>query len=280
VPNIDYVDTGIYRLKQNFYFGCTSIDTFNLNVFPSVTVSTQTLYSICEGKSMQLSASGTGTFKWTPSTGLSNDAISNPIASPRDSTIYKVLLTNTFGCKDSAEVKMDIFRNPIASAGPDRTIVVGDTVLLNGSVTGTGIRTSWSPAIFINNPQFVTPKVFPPQNTQYTLTAISTVGCGTATSSTLVKVFKGLFIPSAFTPNGDGINDRFRIIAADGYKLNSFLIYNRLGQLVYSAKEASDGWDGNLNTSQQSADTYVYYLEIETSDRKKITRKGTITLVR
>jgi hypothetical protein len=229
VPDIKISDTGIYRLKQSFYYGCTSIDTFNLKVFPSTTISTQTLYSICEGNTIALSASGTGTFKWTPSTGLSNDAISDPVASPHDSTLYKVIVTNSFGCKDSSEVKINVFRNPVVYAGPDKTIVRGDTILLNASVKGTAIRSLWSPASYISDPQSITPKVFPPENTRYTLTAASTVGCGTSTSSVLVKVYKDIYIPSAFTPNDDGINDRFKIFAADGYRLNKFLIYNRLG---------------------------------------------------
>jgi gliding motility-associated-like protein len=280
VPNIKYADTGIYRLKQSFYFGCTSIDTFNLNVFPSTTISTQTLYSICEGNSVQLSASGTGTFKWSPATGLSNDAVPDPVALPRDSTLYKVVVTNTFGCKDSADVQINVFRNPVAIAGPDRTIVLGDTVLLNGSIKGTATVSSWSPTSFMNNPQSATPRVFPNQNTQYTLTATSTVGCGTSTASALVKVYKDIYIPSAFTPNGDGTNDRFKVFAADGYKLIKFLVYNRWGQPVFSARETSEGWDGKMNNQQQPADTYVYYLEIESSQLKKIVKKGTITLVR
>ena len=280
VPNIKYADTGIYRLKQSFYFGCTSIDTFNLNVFPSTTISTQRLYSICEGNSVQFSASGTGTFKWTPATGLSNDAVANPVALAHDSTLYKVVVTNTFGCKDSADVQINVFRNPIAVAGPDRTIVLGDTVLLNGFVKGTAIVSSWSPTSFINNPQSATPRVFPNQNTQYTLTVRSTVGCGSSTSSAFVKVYKDINIPSAFTPNGDGKNDRFKVFAADGYKLIKFQVYNRWGQTVFSAKETSESWDGKVNNQQQPADTYVYYLEMESLQLKKIVKKGTVTLVR
>lgn len=280
VSDIKYTDTGIYKLKQSFYFGCTSIDTFNLNVFPSTTISTQNLYSICEGNSVNLSASGTGTFKWSPATWLSDDGISNPVASPHDSIVYKVMVTNTFGCKDSAEVTMNVFRNPVAYAGPNKTIVIGDTVLLEGSVKGTAIISLWSPATFINDSKAITPKVFPPENTKYTLTATSTVGCGSSTSTALVEVYKDIYIPTAFTPNGDGINDRLRIFAADGYKLDKFLIYNRLGQLVFKANNTSDGWDGNVNNQQQSADTYVYYLEIENTRQKKIVKKGTITLIR
>lgn len=280
VPGIKNSDTGIYRLKQSFYFGCTSIDTFRLKVFPSTTISTQPLYSICEGTTIHLSASGTGTFKWTPSIGLSGDNIPDPVVTPHDSIMYKVVVTNTFGCKDSADVTINLYRNPVANAGPDKNIVAGDTVLLNASIKGTATTGFWSPATFITDQQMVATKVFPPVNTKYTLSATSAVGCGTSTSSVVVNVYKDIYIPSAFTPNGDGINDRFKIFAADGYKLIKFLVYNRLGQVVFTAKETSDGWDGKMNNQQQAMGTYVYYLEIDTPRNKKIIKKGTIILVR
>ncbi len=280
VHNVSMADTGIYQLQQNFYFGCTSVDTFNLKVFPSVTVSTQTLYSICEGNTINLSASGQGSFKWTPATALSNDTISNPMASPHDSIIYKVLLTNSFGCKDSAEITINVFKNPQVSAGPDKTIVTGDTVLLNGSVKGTAVTYLWNPTTFMDDPSVVTPKVYPQQNTEYTIRAVSNVGCGDVTSKASVKVFKDIFIPNAFTPNYDGINDQFKIFAADGYVFTRLLIYDRWGKLVFSAKDAGDEWNGTANNEPQPQGTYVYYLEFKKSSGKKIIRKGIVSLLR
>jgi len=280
VPNIKYSDTGIYTLKQLFYFGCTSIDTFNVNVFPSTTLTAKTLYSICEGSTINFDASGDGTFKWTPSTGLSNDAIPNPVATPHDSIVYKLMVTNSFGCKDSADITVNVFRNPMVNAGPDRTIVLGDTVLLKVTLQGTAINYSWSPTTFMDNPTLVAPRVFPQEGTEYIITAISTVGCGTSTSRVMVKVYKDIYIPNAFTPNGDGINDQFKIFAADGYTFQKFIIYNRWGKLVFSAKDSHDSWNGICDNEPQPAGTYVYYLELKNSVGKKIIKKGTITLIR
>ncbi|CAN5248064.1 hypothetical protein BH11BAC6_BH11BAC6_07950 [soil metagenome] len=280
VPDVNYKDTGIYRLWQTYYFGCTTVDTFNLKVFPSTTINTQTLYSICEGNTINLSASGLGTFKWTPPTGLSNDAIPNPVVTPTDSIIYKVLVTNTFGCKDSADVVINVYRNPVANAGPDRTIVLGDTVLLQSFVKGTAVNYAWSPVSYMNNPQLTAPRVYPPSQTIYTLTAISTVGCGTSVSDVIVKVYKDIAIPKAFTPNGDGKNDQFKVYAADGYQILKFLVYDRWGKAVFAGRTSNDGWDGNWNGQQQPAGIYVYYLEMKTTIGKIISRKGTLVLLR
>ena len=280
VANITYADTGIYELKQEFYYGCISIDTFNVQVFPSTTLATQTEYSICEGNSIQLFASGDGTFKWTPSTGLSTDGIANPVASPHDSTVYKLVVTNSFGCKDSADVTVNVFRNPMVDAGPGKTIVLGDTVLLKASLSGTATNYFWTPTAFMDNPNLVAPQVFPQESTEYTLTVSSAVGCGTVVSKALIKVYNDIYIPNSFTPNGDGINDEFKIFAADGYSFHKFVIYNRWGTLVFSAKDVNDSWKGLWNGEPQPPGAYVYYLEIKKSNGKKLVKKGTITLLR
>ena len=77
------------------------------------------------------------------------------------------------------------------------------------------------------------------------------------------------------------MNDLFKLFAADGYTFVKFSVYNRWGQLVFSAKDASDAWDGMAkNNELQPVGTYVYYFELKKSNGKKILKKGTITLLR
>lgn len=280
IANVTNADTGLYILEQDFYYGCVSLDSFYLNVFPATTISAQPLYSVCEGKNISLSASGDGTFLWTPATGLSDNQIPDPVASPHDSIQYKVVVTNTFGCKDSALVNVNVFKNPQANAGSDKTIIRGDTLQLNGSVQGTSVDYFWSPNISISNTQSLNPVVSPQQDITYTLSAHSTVGCGDADASIKIKVYNDIYFPTAFTPNGDGKNDYFKVIAADGYKLIKFQVYNRWGRVVFDGKDLSSGWDGTYKNIPQPADVYTYYLELGTAKNKKIIKKGIITLLR
>ncbi len=280
VPDIQFADTGIYVLRQGFYFGCTSTDTFNVNVFPSTTISTPTLYTVCEGKTINFSASGQGTFKWEPSVGLSNDAIPNPILTPHDSLVYRVTVTNSFGCKDSADVTINVLRNPVANAGPDQEIIVGDTLTLSGSVSGTSIHYSWDPSLYISNTQILNPTISPPQSIQYTLTAVSDVGCGVNSSTVSIKVFKDIYIPGAFTPNGDGVNDIFHIIAPQTYQVKQFSIHSRWGQVLFKTKDPGIGWDGNFRNEPQPNGAYVYFIEIDSPLGKKYVRKGVLFLLR
>ena len=282
IPNIQYKDTGLYKLKETFYFGCVSLDTFYLKVFPGTTVSALPGYPICEGMAENLSAlaSGNVVYKWTPSVGLSSVTIANPVAKPTDSTEYKVVVTNSYGCKDSAYVQVNVYRNPVANAGPDKILLLGDTAVLNGYIKGTAVNFYWSPSTFIDDSHSINTKIYPPGDTKYTLNVLSTVGCGVATDDAIIKVYRDIFIPNAFTPNGDGENDKFQILAFNNYKLLRLLIYNRPGQLVFKAVGSYNGWDGTSKGNPQPAGVYVYYLELQSPKGKSITRYGTILLIR
>ena len=278
---MQYADTGLYKIKQLYNSGCTTLDSFYLGVFPGVTILVNNpVESICQGKTVVISASGGQHYQWTPSDGLSSDTIANPIAQPVVSTLYNITISNNFGCRDSALVKVNIIENLSINAGSDQNINMGDSVILNATVKGTSVNFYWSPPTFINDIHSVTPIVYPIDNAVYTLTANSTVGCGSATSSVKIKVYKNIFIPNAFTPNDDGKNDKFRITAADNYQQFKLLIFNKYGRIIYSTTAVNNGWDGRFKGELQPTGPYVYYVEILTASNKKLTKKGTFMLLR
>ncbi len=282
VPNLQYRDTGLYTLKQYYDYGCVSFDSFYLHIFPGTALTVQPAHPICEGRSEQLSVSASGQvrYKWTPATGLSNDTIPNPVARPRDSTVYKVVITNNFGCRDSALLPVDVYRNPVAKAGVDKVIISGDTAILAGEVKGTAINYRWSPADAISDIYAAQPKVYPVQSKTYILQVTSTVGCGSATDEVAVTVYNDFYIPSAFTPNGDGSNDRFAILPLGGYKVTRLSIFNRWVTMVYKANDFTNGWDGNCNGMPQQPGVYLYHLEMQKSGGKTVVKDGTVLLLR
>lgn len=280
INNLQYAGAGIYTVLLTADFGCSVTDSFQLNIFPGTTISTNTLYNICEGTSVNLSATGDGTYEWTPSIGLSNAFIANPVASPRDSIEYKVVLTNIYGCKDSVQVVINVYKKVVVDAGPDKLILTGDTALLTGSVAGTAVNYFWSPDNTLSNVTVLQPTVFPLAQATYTLHGVSTVGCGNESDDVTVRVYNDVLMPNAFTPNKDGINDVFHVLALDNYELSSFNIYTRWGQKIFSTTNATIGWDGTAKGQPQATGLYVYYLEMKSKAGKKITRKGTVLLIR
>ncbi|MEO6584295.1 MAG: T9SS type B sorting domain-containing protein, partial [Ferruginibacter sp.] len=88
------------------------------------------------------------------------------------------------------------------------------------------------------------------------------------------------FMPSAFTPNNDGINDNFGFSLYNKNRFKSLRIYNRYGQLLFKTSDATQRWDGKYRQLPQSMDSYIYFLEMEKLNGERITKKGFFTLIR
>jgi gliding motility-associated-like protein len=97
-----------------------------------------------------------------------------------------------------------------------------------------------------------------------------------------VTVFVVPYIPNAFTPNGDGLNDYFRILGLPPENITQFnlQIFNRWGQLVFSSKDILEGWDGKLNGEVCPEGDYVWVIFYEDNKKTKTSNKGTVTLLR
>ena len=106
---------------------------------------------------------------------------------------------------------------------------------------------------------------------------------GCVTVDTLqVRVFKEkyVYLPNAFTPNGDGVNDEFKINPVGINSLNYFRIFNQWGQIVFETSSLSEGWDGKLNGVRQPLATYNWILEASDIYGNKIRESGSVTLIR
>lgn len=123
--------------------------------------------------------------------------------------------------------------------------------------------------------------------TSFTVSYTTKNGC-TASSSILIQIIKrGIWLPNAFSPNGDNINDSFYpIVAEESYKqINYMNIYNRWGELVYSKlnfqpNDPIQGWDGNFNNQKLNPGVFVYVLEVEWTNGEKQKLWGDLSLIR
>jgi gliding motility-associated-like protein len=149
--------------------------------------------------------------------------------------------------------------------------------LLQGSTTGSGVTYSWSPASYLNNPFVLRPQASPPQAITYTLTATSQYGCGVDSDKVKVEVIDKLFIPTAFTPNNDGLNDTWEIITFETYPNATVDVYNRWGQKVYSGTgNKYQPWDGRYQGQIVSPGTYVYFIRL---NKTAAVIKGVVNVV-
>ena len=171
---------------------------------------------------------------------------------------------------------INVHPKPMVDAGPDRNLVAGNNIVLAGKAEGEGLVYSWAPDDHINGITTLTPEVSAVHDMEYTLAARSTYGC-TNNEKVLVKVVSGIYIPTAFTPNGDGKNDEWRIPFLDPASGASVRVFNRFGQLVYHAVGEVVSWDGKFHGSPQSSGVYIYLISFKAS---KLVLKGTVTLTR
>ena len=149
-------------------------------------------------------------------------------------------------------------------AGPDKRMLEGETVLLEGAAEGTQVRYFWTPPNNLDNTFILTPTAGPTANTTYTLHVVSDLGCGTATDNVFVRVYKQVKIPNAFSPNGDGINDEWKILNLETYPEGVLQVFNRHGQQVYYSRGYSRTWNGTFNGKPLPVGTYYYVIDLKT----------------
>lgn len=129
--------------------------------------------TICIGNSTQLNAGGGASYNWQPVIGLSNPTISNPMASPTQTTTYTVTITDANGCSATRSTTITVENQPQANAGPDQNICIGTSTTLSGS--GGNIY-NWSPPTYLSNPNIPNPVCTPDQSITYVLTTTNTCG--------------------------------------------------------------------------------------------------------
>jgi gliding motility-associated-like protein len=196
-----------------------------------------------------------------------------------DTGTYSVSLTakSTENCNADTVLKPIIVYSTMANAGRDTTIFSNYPYQLKGKG---GYSYVWSPSTGLSNPFIANPVATVNDDINYLLTASAPAGCAT-TDTLYLKVVKGpeIYVPSAFTPNGDGMNDRFKIFPV-GIAEMDFKIVNRWGQVVYASKNALDGWDGTINSNPQPAGTYIWMVIAKALDGTIIKKQGTMVLIR
>jgi len=269
---------------------CQDHDSVLVKVAPYPAVTATGDATICFGNRTQLNANIIGSsFTWKPTNTLLNANTLNPVAGPGKTTQYILTVTDTVGCPKpvSDTITVKVIPPITVKAGKDTSIVANQPLQLHAVVTDTsGISFLWSPSTGLNNPNISYPiatLTAAVDSIRYVVKAtLDSVGCY-GTDDIWVKVFKtepDIFVPSAFTPNKDGLNDIIKPIPVGITTLTYFRIYNRWGQLLYSTAEIGQGWDGNVNGTAQPPGTYVYTVQGIDYTGKTVFRKGTVVLIR
>lgn len=264
IPSAVAGNSGTYFITVTSSKGCTDKDSTIVLLTTRPSVNAGNDVEVCEGTPVQLNAVGSNvtSYSWSPATGLSDSTIPSPVALPPKTTLY-ILTAANLQCKvfDSLEITID--NNPVANAGPDKIIISGQSATLNGSAGGTDVYYNWTPDLNISGSTTLMPIVIPVASQDYTLHVISNKGCKEATDTVLVKVYKELYIPNAFTPNNDGINDTWNIETLQAYPGAEVKVFNRFGQIVFDNHGKNISWDGKYKGIQLTSGAYAYIIDLK-----------------
>jgi len=261
--------------------GCDSIyKRVYLNIVhtPVITLSPADT-TICQGQTVTLSASSSYPLQW-----VGYPQGPSITVSPGTTTSYVVQATNELNCAGTAvaTVHVDDFRVRLDYS--PRPAEKGETVTLTTSSGADYSILAWEPAALFSDPAARTQELIASQPTFVEVTAVNKNGC-TDTAALRMEVLPrpSVFLPSAFSPNGDGLNDYFCPRFTRDYHIKDFSVYNRWGQRVYSVattQQLGKGWDGYFNGTPCELGTYYYLLRAENTRGEEELLKGDILLVR
>lgn len=278
----------IYYVRGTDVNLCTGIDSIHIRVKPPDVFTLAALPAdVCPGDSSRLTAGGADpydgdSYTWLSPAGLPDPHASGIYVSPLATTTYEVTgMDKVCNRSQTLTVNVGVLPQPALKVAKSNDIgcIYGEATL---TVTG-GIRYQWMPAAGLSDPMSASPVVRTDSTTHYLVLGVGMNGCAAIDSITVLvsKAGGGIGYPvaNAFTPNGDGANDRFGIKYWGYIGDFQLSIFNRQGMLVFTSANPDQGWDGTFKGQPQPAGTYVYMIRANTLCGVAY-KRGTVELIR
>jgi len=200
--------------------------------------------------------------------GVSSSGMFDPAAAGDGLKTIRYNYAANNGCSNYIEQTIEVYPVPFADAGPDKTVLEGGEVSLTPVINvNYPVTYLWSPATWLNSVEVLSPKSTPKDDITYTLTVTSDKGCSSS-DNVLVKILRTPLVPNIFSPNGDGIHDKWEIPYLISYPGCTVDIYNRYGQLIYHSVGYDKPWDGTVNGNQVPVGTYYYIIDPKNGRQK------------
>lgn len=281
VTNIDNTDAGYYVVTGTDANGCIGSDSIEISVLdlPILTLNTDGSNNLyCSNTDANITATGAASYTWTGPNGYTSTG--NPInlvnVVESNEGYYVATGTDANGCAASDSVLLIVADNPTTNAPNDTIICPGETLTLTASG---GITYEWNgPGGFTSNDQnaLISTNMDFVHTGEYIVNVVDSNGC-TGSNATYVEVMNTkecLFIPDLITPNFDGANDTWEIQGIESFKNAEVEIYNRWGNLIYSASPYNNDWDATVNKGatidgkdgKVPVGTYFYIINLNEDD--------------
>lgn len=273
--------SGVYWVE--YTNGCNyQRDSFEVTFVPLPQVNSQ-YYGCADEIVLEIKSLDTFEFTYTLFNEYNNQSgqevgTGNIVFSGLKEGVYTVHITSN-GCDTTIEVELHSYPDSDIIVQPqDTTIYYADIIQLSAS----GARYYlWSPTYPLDSATISNPLASPLEPTWFTVFTIDKYGC-TDSTGLFVNLDYTMphFIPNAFSPNGDGLNDVFKIEGLKHQKVVQFSIFNRYGQEVFSTNNSDKGWDGTYLGKPCDMDVYYYVIELAKPNAENEIIKGDVSLIR
>ncbi|MBL7717236.1 MAG: choice-of-anchor L domain-containing protein [Flavipsychrobacter sp.] len=287
--------TYTYTLITTNEYGCHDTDQINITslVLPDVNIMDDTALCLHEPTQIHMVVKpldGQFTYNWTPTTNLGDPTVKEPYffnsfnTDHADYTLYVEVTEVVGGCRNVDSVHIHTYPHVFLTAIDDQLIHYNDKVQLDANnALGHTTYYAWTPPAALNDPNIKSPVAHVTDPVLYTVYGINEWGCrDTADVKINVDYTMDEFVPSVFSPNGDGKNDVFRVLNLKNQRLIEFRVFNRWGKEVYNSPDPTRGWDGTYNGEPQDPGVYNYVIRINLpgpgGDQRTYT--GNVTLIR
>ncbi len=248
-----------------------TVDVYVINVVGLINPDT----TICPGGTAVLMAEGGETYSWYPSGTLSDPQAPITNARPGVDTEYSCVITDQYGCSTTLYTNVYLYPLPTITVSPDVYGIVGDSYEI--SAQGSGDIT-WTPPDYVSCTTCPTTMVSPPGPFTYTAIVTDMNGC---TNSDDINIYFDplIYVPNAFTPNGDGFNNGFQAIASNILDFE-MLIFNRWGEVIYTMDDVNDVWYGTYNNNLVLDDVYVWQIRYTDLNEDGHILRGHVTVLK
>ncbi len=280
-------DKEIQLILVHVSTGCRDSSSYNPDVYDPFSFEVELPFGFCIEQDQQIELLINNpenySIQWTPEDIIvSGGEGTSPLIRLLDDGTISVLVTEiATGCFESQVYNIEALDIPIieVDAEPDFTIYEGREVEIFIADIISGATYQWS-----TGESGTTITVSPRETTSYTVTVTDELGCiGTDEVTVIVRNAQcdetDVYLPNAFTPNGDGVNDVF-IVRSNFIEEMDFVIYNRWGQEIFKTSDIDQGWDGTFNGVALPPDSYAYYIRALCVNAEEYRKTGNVTLIR
>jgi gliding motility-associated-like protein len=283
----DLERAGNYALKIIDSNGCEMDTVFILQDYDTLLLSYQTknvfCAGLCTGEITLTVSGGVSPYKYLWFDGDTNSSLKNLCTGE-----YAVSAIDANGCEVDTVARLWIdsnyFPQNIKAWSDTVAIYRNQSTTLYGSHYGNGFDYTWSPADYLNTTKGAKAISTPDHTIVYTYTISDAYGCS-GSDTILITVMDVIcedpfvFVPNAFSPNGDGFNDILYVRGAIVEKME-FAVYDRWGEKLFETKDKNMGWNGTFREKQCEPGIYVYYLDAYCIGGEHYSLKGNVTLIR